>query len=141
MEYSTSKMHMYNDHAKSTRVQIRHKLYTVRLQPDAHGAASYVQVQALRHYLAELTVRDYGTHYLTSMDAGAVLSQTDFIRTTDTTDKTQQVKLRPVLTSLAKCLLVLLSSMLRSVTIQKSISAAVPIPRLSQLGVCHSSPT
>lgn len=93
------------------------------------------------HYLAELTVRDYGTHYLTSMDAGAVLSQTDFIRTTDTTDKTQQVKLRPVLTSLAKCLLVLLSSMLRPVTIQKSISAAVPIPRLLQLGVCHSSPT
>ena len=31
------------------------------------------------NYMAELMVRDYGTHYIRSMDAGAVLSQVDHI--------------------------------------------------------------
>ena len=104
VDYSTTKSHMYNDDAKSTRVQIRHKLYTVKLQPDAqlhptfksrlYDIASNIQNNNTEyaHYLAELTVRDYGTHYVTSMDAGAVLAQTDFIQTSDSSSSEQTIK-------------------------------------------------
>ena len=103
-EYSSTKSHMYNDNAKSTRVQIRHKLYTVKLQPDAplhptfmsrlYEVASNIQNNNTEyaHYMAELLVRDYGTHYITSTDAGAILSQTDFVQFGDVSDKTQHVR-------------------------------------------------
>ena len=96
--YSTTKTHMYNDQSKSTRVQIRNKRYSVKLQPGAvlhpafksrvYDIASKVQNNDTEnaHYLAELLVRDYGTHYISSMEAGAILSQMDFIRATDTGD-------------------------------------------------------
>ena len=96
--YSITKSHMHNDIAKSTRVQIRNKLYTVKLQPGAelhptfksrlYDIASSIQNNNTEYaqYLSELLIRDYGTHYVSSMDAGAVLSQTDFIRSTDATD-------------------------------------------------------
>ena len=103
-EYSTTKSLMYSEKSKSTRVQIRHKLYTVKLQPDAqlhptfrsrlYDIASNIQNNNTEYasYLAELTIRDYGTHYVTSMDAGAILSQSDFFRITDTSDSSQQIK-------------------------------------------------
>ena len=96
--YSMTKSHMHNDNAKSTRVQIRNKLYTVKLQPGSelhptfksrlYDIASSIQNNNTEYaqYLSELLVRDYGTHYVSSMDAGAILSQTDFIRSTDVTD-------------------------------------------------------
>lgn len=97
-EYATTKMHMYNENAQSTRVQIRYKLYTVKLQPDTqlhptfrsrlYDIASNIQNNNTEYakYLAQLTVRDYGTHYITSIDAGAVLAQNDFIESSDTVD-------------------------------------------------------
>ena len=90
--YSLTKSHMHNDNAKSTRVQIRNKLYTVKLQPGAelhsnfksrlYDIASSIQNNNTEYvqYLAELLIRDYGTHYVSSMEAGAILSQTDFVR-------------------------------------------------------------
>ena len=96
--YSTTKSHMYNDKAKSTRVQIRNKLYSVKIHPGAplhHVFKSRIFELAASiqnnnteyaHYLAELIVRDYGTHYTSSMDAGAILSQVDFIKSTSGED-------------------------------------------------------
>ena len=82
---------MYNDNSVATRVQVKHKLYTVLLQPDAplhpnfksriFDIAANLQINNTRiaHYLADTLVRDFGTHYLTAMDAGAILAQIDFI--------------------------------------------------------------
>ena len=99
-DYTTAKTNMYSKHTKTivTRVQIRHKLYTVRLQPGtklhpmfkerlldiaAHMMNNNSQTA---HYLSELLVRDYGTHYLTVAHAGGILVQEDYIRTTQDTN-------------------------------------------------------
>ena len=90
-EYKSVKSHQVNDQSKTTRVQIRHRLYNVKIQPDAQlhpvfkarlfDMAANLQNNntEFAHYLAQLLVRDYGTHYLTSLEAGAILAQTDFI--------------------------------------------------------------
>ena len=96
-DYSSMKSHMYNSHSqsKSTRVQIRHKLYTIKIQPGAAlhpifksrifdiAASIHNNNTENARYLAELIVRDYGTHYVSSMDAGAVIAQVDFIQSSD----------------------------------------------------------
>ena len=90
-DYTTTKTHHVNsgERAKTTRVQIRHKLYTVKIQPDAQLHPTFkarlfdiaANLQSnnteFAHYLAELLVRDFGTHYVSSVDAGAVLAQVD----------------------------------------------------------------
>ena len=92
--YSSMKSHMYSSRSqsKSTRVQIRHKLYTVKIQPGAKlhpnfksrlfDIAANIQNNNTEYarYLAEVIIRDYGTHYVSSMDAGALLSKVDFIQ-------------------------------------------------------------
>ena len=90
-DYMSTKSHQVNDKAKTTRVQLRHKLYTVKLQPGAQlhpnfksrlfDIAANLQNNNTEYaiYLAELLVRDYGTHFVTSMDAGALLAQVDHI--------------------------------------------------------------
>lgn len=87
--YMSTKSHQVNDKSRTTRVQIRHKLYIVKAQPDSQlhpvfksrcfDIASNLQNNNTEyaHYLAELLVRDYGTHVVTSMDAGAILAQVD----------------------------------------------------------------
>ena len=98
--YSSMKSHMYSSHSqsKSTRVQIRHKLYTVKIQPGAElhpnfksrlfDIAANIQNNNTEYacYLAELIVRDYGTHYVSSMDAGAILSKVDFIQSSQSNE-------------------------------------------------------
>lgn len=90
-EYQTVKTHMYTDKSIATRVQLRNVLVRVKIQPSTAlhptfksrlmdiAASIQSNNKEFAHYLAELTVREYGTHYLTSVDAGAVLSQIDFI--------------------------------------------------------------
>lgn len=97
-EYLSVKTHMVNDLSIATRVQLRNVLFKVKIQPDAelHPAfrsrlfeiAANIQNNntEFAHYLAELTVREYGTHFVTSMDAGAVLSQVDFLTSKDEED-------------------------------------------------------
>ena len=94
--YTTTKTHMYNSNnlARNTRTQVRVKRYTARLEPGAQLDHNFVSrlldiVESIdsnrtgsAHYLSELLVRDYGTHYLYSMDAGGVLSKSDFIKET-----------------------------------------------------------
>ena len=103
-EYLSVKSHQYNDQAKTTRVQIRHSLFRVKIQPDSQlhptfrsrlfEIAANIQNNntAFAHYLAELVVRDYGTHYITTMEAGAVLSQVDHVKLYESTDSEQTKK-------------------------------------------------
>ena len=91
-EYMQAKQTMYNEKSIIARVQIRHKLYVIRLQPGttlnpmfkrrlldiaAHVINNNTNIAL---YLSELLVRDYGTHYLTAVHAGAILVQEDYVR-------------------------------------------------------------
>ena len=93
-EYLNAKTNMYNNNEKSivARVQIRHKLYAVHLQLGATklhptfkarllDIAEYMinNNSQIALHLAELLVRDYGTHYLTVAHAGGILVQEDYI--------------------------------------------------------------
>lgn len=90
-EYESVKSHQVNDKSQTTRVQMRHKLYAVKLQPDSQlhptfkarlfDIAANLQNNNTHYaeFLSELLVRDYGTHYITSIEAGAVLSQVDHV--------------------------------------------------------------
>lgn len=90
-EYQHVKQHQVNNEAKTTSVQIKHILYKVKLQPDPQlhptfknrlldiGANIQNNNTQLAYYLTELLVRDYGTHIVTSADAGALLAQVDSI--------------------------------------------------------------
>ena len=103
-EYSSVKSKQVHSGSKTTRVQIRNRMYTVKLQPDSQlhptfrsrlmDIAQHVLNQeiAIASYLAELVVREYGTHYLTSMEAGAVLMQTDHISSDFVQQKSQTTK-------------------------------------------------
>ena len=93
-EYTKAKTNMYNENQKSViaRVQIRHKRYIVRLQSGTKlnpmfktrllDIAAHVlnNNSQIAHYLSELLVRDYGTHYLTAAHAGGILVLEDYIR-------------------------------------------------------------
>lgn len=93
-EYRMVKSHQIHDDAKTTRVQMRYNLYKVMLHVDSplhptfkarlFDIASNLQNNnsEYAHYLAEILVRDYGTHYLTSMDAGAIFALVDHVSST-----------------------------------------------------------
>ena len=98
-DYQKAKSKTVNDKSRSTRIGLRYNLYTVDINPDAQlsplfksrifDLAANIQNNntKLAHYLAELLVRDYGTHVVTSIDAGAMLSQTTFFQDQSETDK------------------------------------------------------
>ena len=98
-EHTTTKTHMVNDDSSIARVHLRNILYTVHAEPRSplHPSfksclfemAAYLQKNLTIHtyYLAELLIRDYGTHYLSSIEAGAIIAQTDFISNQYTEDK------------------------------------------------------
>ena len=89
--YTHTKSHMYNQDSKMTRAQIRYKLYTIKMQPDAelhpafktrlYDIAAYLQNNNIEQarFLSETIIRDFGTHYITSLDAGALIVQESFI--------------------------------------------------------------
>ena len=90
-EHLSMKTHQVSNSAKTTRVQLRHHFYSVKIQPDAQlsssfksrilDIAAYLQNNQSDYaeYLAELIVRDYGTHYISSADAGGIVYQLDYI--------------------------------------------------------------
>ena len=98
-EHTTTKSHMVNDDSSVVRVHLRNILYIVSAEPRSplhprfksrlFEIAAYLQKNMTAHayYLTELLIRDYGTHYLTSIEAGAIIAQTDFISNTYTADK------------------------------------------------------
>ena len=91
-EHTSIKKHQVEDKAVTARVQMRHVMYKIRTEPDGPlepafrnrllDIACHVQQNntAFAKYLAQLLVRDYGTHYITSVDAGAVLAKVDHLK-------------------------------------------------------------
>ena len=82
--YSSMKTNQVNQQSKTARTQLRYKLYTAKIQPGSQlhptfksavlEIAANIQNNNTEYalYLAQLLVRDYGTHYVTSVDAGAI---------------------------------------------------------------------
>ncbi|KAK2571256.1 Macrophage-expressed gene 1 protein [Acropora cervicornis] len=90
-DFESVKKHQVEDKSVTTRVQMRHVLYTAKLQPDMGlqpafktrllEIASHLQHNntAYANFLAQILVRDFGTHYITSVNAGAVIAKVDHL--------------------------------------------------------------
>ncbi|XP_065908837.1 macrophage-expressed gene 1 protein-like [Dysidea avara] len=90
-DFIKTKTTMHNEQSSIARVQMRYKQYIVRLQSGTNlhpmfkvrllDIASQIMNNNthIARYLAELLVRDYGTHYVTAVHAGAILAQEDYI--------------------------------------------------------------
>ncbi|XP_051950727.1 macrophage expressed 1, tandem duplicate 2 [Xyrauchen texanus] len=86
------KTHQVKENSATSRVQVRNHLYTVNAFPDftldsrfAHQAeeiADAIENNQTRQatYLSEKLILDYGTHVITSVDAGATLVQEDYLK-------------------------------------------------------------
>uniref|UniRef100_A0A8C8ATP1 Macrophage-expressed gene 1 protein n=1 Tax=Otus sunia TaxID=257818 RepID=A0A8C8ATP1_9STRI len=93
-DFHRTKTHQVKDHAVTTRVQVRNLVYTVKINPGAVLdksfkkqlllIASHLENNQTRmaDFLAEVLVLNYGTHTITSVDAGASLVQEDQIKAT-----------------------------------------------------------
>ncbi|XP_003920504.1 macrophage-expressed gene 1 protein-like [Saimiri boliviensis] len=91
-EFQRMKTLQVKDKAVTTRVQVRNLIYTVKINPalelssgfrkELRDISDYLENNQTRMatYLAELLVLNYGTHVITSVDAGAALIQEDHIR-------------------------------------------------------------
>lgn len=96
--YQTMKQHQIDDKSKTTRIQLRTSMYNVHASPASQIDPDLKKLflQALHELqnentekvdlLLELIVRDYGTHYITQAEGGAVLYQEDFISSTFVSD-------------------------------------------------------
>ncbi|KAM7416772.1 hypothetical protein PAMA_018705 [Pampus argenteus] len=101
-KYSTEnqrmKTHQVKDASTTARVQVRNFIYTVKAYPDftldsrfaqqAKEIADAIENNQTRNaaYLSEKMVLDYGTHVITSVDAGATLVQEDYLRSSYVSD-------------------------------------------------------
>ncbi|XP_062617250.1 macrophage-expressed gene 1 protein-like [Saccostrea cucullata] len=95
-EFEKVKGNQITDKSVTTRVQAKYVRYSAKLQPDAklHPAfqqrlkniAFYIQKNMTRvaSYESQLLVRDYGTHIVSSTDAGAIVMQIDDVKTSFT---------------------------------------------------------
>ncbi|XP_005445000.2 macrophage-expressed gene 1 protein [Falco rusticolus] len=93
-DFHRAKTHQVKDHAVTTRVQVRNLVYTAKISPGAVldkgfkkqllTIASHLENNQTRmaDFLAEVLVLNYGTHTITSVDAGACLVQEDQIKAT-----------------------------------------------------------
>nr|XP_048286475.1 macrophage-expressed gene 1 protein-like [Myodes glareolus] len=91
-EFQRMKTLQVKDHAVTTRVQMRNLAYTVKNNPSSELTLGFKKElmeicdrleknqTKMATYLAELLVLNYGTHVITSVDAGAALVQEDHIR-------------------------------------------------------------
>ncbi|XP_066500680.1 macrophage-expressed gene 1 protein-like [Hoplias malabaricus] len=91
-ENQRMKTHQVKGNSVTARVQVRNHLYTVKAYPDftldtrfAHQAeeiADAIENNQTRQatYLSEKMVLDYGTHVITSVDAGATLVEEDYLK-------------------------------------------------------------
>ncbi|XP_073723487.1 macrophage-expressed gene 1 protein-like [Misgurnus anguillicaudatus] len=91
-ENQRMKTHQVKESSVTARVQVRNHLYTVNAYPGfnldarfAHQAkeiADAIENNQTRQatYLSEKLILDYGTHVITSVDAGAVLVQEDYLK-------------------------------------------------------------
>lgn len=82
------------DFSSTTRVQLRYDQYSAKLQPGMKlhpifkdkllRIAMFEETNntVMAQYESQLLVRDFGTHVVTSVDAGAILEQVDQIKST-----------------------------------------------------------
>ncbi|XP_059156143.1 macrophage-expressed gene 1 protein-like [Physella acuta] len=90
-EHENIKSTQIEDKAVTVRVQLRYHRYEVKLQPDPIlspqfksrllNIATYLELNQTQQarYEGQLLVRDFGTHVITSVTAGAGLVKDDFI--------------------------------------------------------------
>ncbi|XP_078528015.1 macrophage-expressed gene 1 protein-like [Lissotriton helveticus] len=93
-DFQRVKTHQVRDSSFTTRVQIRNLRYTVKTMPNfvfdpsfksqLVNIANHLENNQTRmaNFLAEILILNYGTHVITSVDAGANLVQEDQIRNT-----------------------------------------------------------
>jgi hypothetical protein len=93
-EHQQIKKHQVNDKSITTRVMLRYHMYTIRMTPyvPLHpnfktrlmDIAAYIANNntKMAEYLLQLVVRDFGTHVVTAIEAGATLAQVDQIKNT-----------------------------------------------------------
>ncbi|KAK0151473.1 Macrophage-expressed gene 1 protein [Merluccius polli] len=98
VENQRLKTHQGRGSSTTVRVQVRNLVYTVKAYPDftvdvrfAHQAeqiADAIENNQTKYaaYLSERMVLDYGTHVITSVDAGASLVQDDYLRSSYVAD-------------------------------------------------------
>lgn len=91
-ELRSVKEYQINENSFTTRVQIRHNLYKAKLKPDSTldsafksrllSIASHLQHNNTDYtkYLAQLLIRDFGTHYISNVNAGAILAKLDHLQ-------------------------------------------------------------
>ena len=90
-EKQSVKENQVNYKSKTTRVTFRNRVYNIRLDTAAELHPTFksriYEIAArlqnndtmMAYYLSELLVRDYGTHYITSVETGAVFAKLDYI--------------------------------------------------------------
>ena len=93
-EKQSVKENQVNFNSKTTRISFRNRVYSVHLDPVAElhpkfkskiyeiSASVQNNDTGLSRYLSELLVRDYGTHFITSVQAGAVFVKLDSVSET-----------------------------------------------------------
>ncbi|NWV70399.1 MPEG1 protein, partial [Malurus elegans] len=93
-DFHRTKTQQVRDRSVTTRVQVRNLVYTAKVDPEAAldeafkkqllTIASHLENNQtqMADFLAEVLVLNYGTHAITSVDAGAALVQEDQIKAT-----------------------------------------------------------
>uniref|UniRef100_H3DJN7 Macrophage-expressed gene 1 protein n=1 Tax=Tetraodon nigroviridis TaxID=99883 RepID=H3DJN7_TETNG len=101
-ENQRMKIHQVKDSSVTTRVQIRNFIYKVKVFPDfsldvrfaqqAKEIADAIENNQSRYadYLSERMVMDFGTHVITSVDAGASLVEEDYLNSKYVSDNVSQ---------------------------------------------------
>ncbi|XP_062590041.1 macrophage-expressed gene 1 protein-like [Saccostrea cucullata] len=91
-EFEKMKKNQIQDKSVTTRAQARFVRYSAKLQPDSKlspafqqrlkNIAFYIQKNMSRvaSYESQLLVRDFGTHIVSSTDAGAIVTQIDEVK-------------------------------------------------------------
>ncbi|KAJ8401609.1 hypothetical protein AAFF_G00379260 [Aldrovandia affinis] len=97
-ENERMKTHQVKEGSVTARVQVRNFIYSVKAYPDftldtrftqqAEEIADALENNRTRQatYLSEKMVLDYGTHVITSVDAGATLVKEDYLRASFVSD-------------------------------------------------------
>ncbi|XP_036620723.1 macrophage-expressed gene 1 protein [Trichosurus vulpecula] len=92
IEFQKMKTHQVKEQAVTTRVQVRNLVYTAKVNPISLLSKEFKKElmaisdrlennqTRMANFMAELLVLSYGTHVVTSVDAGAILVQEDQIR-------------------------------------------------------------
>nr|XP_003464324.1 macrophage-expressed gene 1 protein [Cavia porcellus] len=103
-EFQRMKTLQVKDQSVTTRVQVRNVIYTVKINPASELSWEFRKElmdisdrlennqTRMATYLAELLVLNYGTHIITSVDAGAALIQEDHIKSSALQDSQRNAK-------------------------------------------------